>query len=98
MLATPILLLALVLVLASRADPEAQPRLVEVVSGETSADDSTKVGAALLLAQTVFGAARILGIWDASSYNQSVSRAARISVAVNPVILTPTSCSCPDHV
>jgi len=75
MLATPVLLLALVLVLASGADPEAQTGLVEVVPGEAGADDSTKVGAALLLTQTIIGAARILGIWDASAYNQSVSRA-----------------------
>ena len=32
--------------------------LVEVVSGEAGADDSTKVGAALLLTQTIIGAER----------------------------------------
>jgi len=98
MLAAPILLLALVLVLASRADAEAQTGLVKVVSGKASANDSSKVGAALLLAQTILGAARVLGIWDAPSYNQSESRATRISVTVDPVVLTPTTSSCPDHI
>merc|ERR1719422_2008654 len=98
LLATSVFLLALVLVFTGGTDPQAQASLVKVEPGKAGADNASKVGAALLLAETILRTAGIFSVWDTPTYDQGVAGAARISVTVDPVVVTPATSSCTNQV